>query len=58
MLKRILGGIALLVTGYGLKKYSDEYGVFDKTISKDDKILNKNKVDNEKNKKEVIKKLK
>ncbi|MCZ6158065.1 hypothetical protein [Campylobacter ureolyticus] len=45
MLKRILGGIALIVTGYGLKKYSDEYGIFDKTISKDDKILNKNEVE-------------
>lgn len=58
MLKRILGGIALIVTGYGLKKYADEYGIFDKTISKDNKILNKNEVDDEKNKKEAIKKLK
>lgn len=53
MLKRILGGIALIVTGYGLKKYSDEYGIFDKTISKDNKILNKNEVDDKKIKKKL-----
>lgn len=51
MLKRILGGIALIVTGYGLKKYADKYGIFDKTISKDNKILNKNEVDDKKIKK-------
>ncbi|MCI6641514.1 MULTISPECIES: hypothetical protein [Campylobacter] len=56
MFRRILGGIVLAAAGYGLKKYADEYGIFDKTISKDNKILNKNEVDGEKNKKEAIKK--
>lgn len=29
MLKYIIGGVALLAIGYGLKTYADEYGIFD-----------------------------
>lgn len=29
MIKYIIGGVALLAIGYGLKTYADEYGLFD-----------------------------
>ena len=31
MLKYIIGGVALVAIGYGLKTYADEYGIFDET---------------------------
>ena len=34
MLKYIIGGVALLAIGYGLKTYADEYGIFDETSDK------------------------
>lgn len=48
MFRKILGGFVLAVAGYGLKKYVDEYGIFDKVLNKDDQDLN----DDEKNIKE------
>ena len=37
MLKYIIGGVALLAIGYGLKTYADEYGLFDETIDEKNK---------------------
>ena len=34
MLKYIIGGVALVAIGYGLKTYADEYGIFDETSDK------------------------
>lgn len=48
MFRKILGSIVLTAAGYGLKKYADEYGIFDKVLNKDDQDLN----DDEKNIKE------
>lgn len=37
MLKYIIGGVALLAIGYGLKTYADEYGIFDETSDEKNK---------------------
>ena len=37
MIKYIIGGIALLAIGYGLKTYADEYGLFDETSDEKNK---------------------
>ena len=34
MLKYIIGGVALVAIGYGLKTYADEYGIFDEISDK------------------------
>ena len=36
MLKYIIGGVALLTIGYGLKTYADEHGIFDEISNKGD----------------------
>lgn len=45
MLKYIIGGVALVAIGYGLKTYADEYGIFDEISDKsgaDKPTLNEN----------------
>lgn len=42
MFRKILGGFVLAAVGYGLKKYVDEYGIFDKVLNKDNQDLNDN----------------
>jgi len=37
MIKYIIGGVALLAIGYGLKTYADEYGLFDETSDEKNK---------------------
>ena len=37
MIKQIIGGVALLAIGYGLKTYADEYGLFDETSDEKNK---------------------
>ena len=37
MLKYIIGGVALVAIGYGLKTYADEYGLFDETSDEKNK---------------------
>jgi len=34
VLKYIIGGVALVAIGYGLKTYADEYGIFDEISDK------------------------
>lgn len=36
MLKYIIGGVALIAIGYGLKTYADKYGIFDEISDKGD----------------------
>ena len=38
MLKYIIGGVALVAIGYGLKTYADEYGIFDEISDERDKL--------------------
>ena len=45
MIKYIIGGVALLAIGYGLKTYADEYGLFDKTSDEKNKEANPVSVD-------------
>ena len=37
MIKYIIGGVALLAIGYGLKTHADEYGLFDETSDEKNK---------------------
>ena len=37
MIKYIIGGVALLAIGYGLKTDADEYGLFDETSDEKNK---------------------
>ena len=45
MIKYIIGGVALLAIGYGLKTYADEYGLFDETSDEKNKEENPVSVD-------------
>ena len=45
MIKYIIGGVALLAIGYGLKTYADEYGLFDETSDEKNKAANPVSVD-------------
>jgi hypothetical protein len=45
MIKYIIGGVALLAIGYGLKTYADEYGLFDETSDEKNKEANPVSVD-------------
>ncbi|WP_314989195.1 hypothetical protein [uncultured Campylobacter sp.] len=45
MIKYIIGGVALLAIGYGLKTYADEYGLFDETSDEKNKEVDLVSVD-------------
>ena len=50
MLKYIIGGVALLAIGYGLKTYADEYGLFDETSNEKNKEADLVSVDEDESK--------